>query len=216
LNVKEREACSAAERQGFAVTHGNGSRKERKGSPLLNTLRQRADALAQPLIWVERPSLRERGSSSNMYYNRTADGDHPPLPFQAPDDAKCCIDFSPLRLPDAHTVQHVCDRAMSVASNVVFPFRSSAGAAVAITHPTPATPTLTAEAPTTELQLVPNTLDDLMKRPIWGLMPCIVRFEWTSPTPELMTPEVYSEQLKVCKTLAAKLAREFSTGQNAL
>ena len=33
--------------------HGRGQRRERKGSPLLNILRQRADALNTPMVWVE-------------------------------------------------------------------------------------------------------------------------------------------------------------------
>jgi hypothetical protein len=70
LNWDEREAYETAIRRGFAVVRGSGNRRERKGSPLLNTLRQRADALARPLVWVERV----RGKA-----------------------ARTCVDVSPLR-----------------------------------------------------------------------------------------------------------------------
>ena len=53
LNEDERRRFELAKRKGFAVLPGTGSRRERKGSPLLNTLRQHADALARPLVWVE-------------------------------------------------------------------------------------------------------------------------------------------------------------------
>ena len=54
LNEEERVAFSLAQKRGFAVMQGSGYRRERKGSPLLNSLRQHADALGKPLVWVER------------------------------------------------------------------------------------------------------------------------------------------------------------------
>ena len=53
LNSDEWDVYERASKFGFAVVKGSGHRRERKGSPLLNTLRQRADALAKPLVWVE-------------------------------------------------------------------------------------------------------------------------------------------------------------------
>ena len=72
LNKQEHQIFDIARSKGFAVMRGNGYRRERKGSPLLNSLRQRADALARPLVWVE----------------------------QGTEHDKCCIDFSPLRCDD--------------------------------------------------------------------------------------------------------------------
>ena len=54
LNREELELYQLAVRKGFALLEGSGHRVERGGAPLLNTLRQRADALATPLVWVER------------------------------------------------------------------------------------------------------------------------------------------------------------------
>lgn len=56
--------------RGYAVLKGSGHRRERKGSPLLNVLRQRADALDECLVWCQQGVLT----------------DH------------CCVDFSPRRL----------------------------------------------------------------------------------------------------------------------
>ena len=86
LNAEERKAYELAERKGFVAVIGSGMRRERKGSPLLNILRQRADALAQPLVWVEKAS---RGQTQDF----------------------ACIDYSPLRLPDADALSTLHSRA---------------------------------------------------------------------------------------------------------
>eukprot|EP00965_Chrysotila_dentata_P196232 6177454-Pleurochrysis_carterae.AAC.4 len=83
--------ASAPEQRGFGVLSGNGYRKERKGSPLLNTMRLRADALARPLIWVERRNIAGAPAHS------------------------CCIDMSPLRIEDSHCCSLLLSRACSVA-----------------------------------------------------------------------------------------------------
>ena len=56
LNADERDIFETAIRNGYAIVDGTAHRrhKEAKGSPLLNILRQRADALARPLVWVEK------------------------------------------------------------------------------------------------------------------------------------------------------------------
>lgn len=77
LNQEERTQYDLAAQRGFAVVRGTGHRRERKGAPLLNILRQRADALAKPLVWVEQ--TRGRGGES------------------ADRGARACIDASPLR-----------------------------------------------------------------------------------------------------------------------
>ena len=73
LNADERQSYELALRKGFALVDGTGHRrhKDAKGAPLLNILRQRADALAQPLIWVE------RHRSGEWWYT--------------------CVDYSPVR-----------------------------------------------------------------------------------------------------------------------
>ena len=87
LDWEEREAYAVAMRRGFAIVRGAGGyRRERKGTPLLNTLRQRADARARPLVWVEQV---------------------------AHDTAHTCVDVSPLR--DAAAAQALLGEATRVA-----------------------------------------------------------------------------------------------------
>lgn len=56
LNASERTGLDVALRRGFATVRGDGERRHAfaSGSPLLNVLRQRCDALSTPLVWVER------------------------------------------------------------------------------------------------------------------------------------------------------------------
>lgn len=93
LNAEELAAYELAKRRGFAVVKGTGHRRERKGSPLLNTLRQRADALDQCLVWCQQA--------------RSADGED-----------ICCIDLAPRRLCDAHELERLRERAVDVASAI--------------------------------------------------------------------------------------------------
>ena len=86
-----------------AVVKDGGWRKERRGSPLLNILRQRADALAQPLIWVDlvghkRPALLE---------DRT--GTTPPTMVNA--------DLSPMRTADPAELAALQERCLRVAQS---------------------------------------------------------------------------------------------------
>lgn len=90
LNAEEHLAYELAKRRGFAVVRGSGHRRERKGSPLLNTLRQRSDALDRCLVWCQQGRLSE-------------------------DDDICCIDFSPRRLDAVAELQKLHERAVSVA-----------------------------------------------------------------------------------------------------
>ena len=92
LNADERGAYLRAIANGFAVVRGHGKRRERKGSPLLNTLRQRADALATPLIFVELTNQREG----------------------VVNDATC-VDLSPLRCIEANELIEWQDRCNRVA-----------------------------------------------------------------------------------------------------
>jgi hypothetical protein len=93
LNAEEHRAYELAKQRGFAVVKGSGQRRERKGSPLLNTLRQRSDALDRCLVWCQ------QGRSSE-------------------DDDICCIDFSPRRLEAAAELQRLRERALRVALRV--------------------------------------------------------------------------------------------------
>ena len=72
LNRDEMRVFERAKRDGFAAVRSARDRRG-TGSPLLNTLRQRADALAQPLVWAEFLPNGESGTWA------------------------CCVDFSPLR-----------------------------------------------------------------------------------------------------------------------
>eukprot|EP00537_Pseudo-nitzschia_pungens_P001174 CAMPEP_0172369626 /NCGR_PEP_ID=MMETSP1060-20121228/33581_1 /TAXON_ID=37318 /ORGANISM="Pseudo-nitzschia pungens, Strain cf. cingulata" /LENGTH=279 /DNA_ID=CAMNT_0013094603 /DNA_START=152 /DNA_END=988 /DNA_ORIENTATION=+ len=72
LNRDERHLYDLAKRDGFLTVRGNGYRKERKGSPVWNTHRQRCDALEELCIVVEK----------------------------RPDIDRVVIDFSTLRVPD--------------------------------------------------------------------------------------------------------------------
>jgi len=89
LNSEEHVGFLIAQRKGFAVVKNGGGRRERKGSTLLNCLRQRADALAVPLIWVEQ---------HKEFTDLT------------------CIDYSPLRSLTAEDLFEAHTRALSTAA----------------------------------------------------------------------------------------------------
>jgi len=54
LNTQERKLYELAKRSGFLTVRGTGYRKERKGSPVCNTYRQRCDALDEICIIIEK------------------------------------------------------------------------------------------------------------------------------------------------------------------
>jgi len=56
LNRDERRLYDLAKRDGYLTVKGTGYRKERKGSPLCNTFRQRCDALEEICIVIEKRS----------------------------------------------------------------------------------------------------------------------------------------------------------------
>jgi hypothetical protein len=56
LNRDERTSYDLAKKAGYLTVRGTGYRKERKGSPLCNTYRQRCDALEEICIIVEKRS----------------------------------------------------------------------------------------------------------------------------------------------------------------
>eukprot|EP00536_Pseudo-nitzschia_multiseries_P007891 jgi/Psemu1/296723/fgenesh1_pm.191_\ len=60
LNRDERHLYDLAKRDGYLTVRGNGYRKERKGSPVWNTHRQRCDALEDLCIVVEKRSDTDR------------------------------------------------------------------------------------------------------------------------------------------------------------
>ena len=60
LNREERQIFDRAKRDGYLTVRGNGYRKERKGSPVWNTHRQRCDALKEPCVVVEKRSDSDR------------------------------------------------------------------------------------------------------------------------------------------------------------
>mmetsp|Transcript_9449 Transcript_9449/g.23192 ORF Transcript_9449/g.23192 Transcript_9449/m.23192 type:complete len:302 (+) Transcript_9449:136-1041(+) len=62
LNREERRTFDRAKRDGFLAVRGTGYRKNRKGSPVWNTFRQRCDALARVCVVVEKTSDRDRVS----------------------------------------------------------------------------------------------------------------------------------------------------------
>merc|ERR1719148_313248 len=53
-NMNERKLYELAKRSGFLSVRGTGYRKERKGSPVCNTYRQRCDALHEICIIIEK------------------------------------------------------------------------------------------------------------------------------------------------------------------
>eukprot|EP00548_Thalassiothrix_antarctica_P009919 CAMPEP_0194163040 /NCGR_PEP_ID=MMETSP0152-20130528/79822_1 /TAXON_ID=1049557 /ORGANISM="Thalassiothrix antarctica, Strain L6-D1" /LENGTH=190 /DNA_ID=CAMNT_0038872989 /DNA_START=172 /DNA_END=744 /DNA_ORIENTATION=+ len=54
LNAQERKLYELSKRAGFLTIKGTGYRKERKGSPICNTFRQRCDALEELCIIIEK------------------------------------------------------------------------------------------------------------------------------------------------------------------
>jgi len=54
LNAEERKLYDLAKRSGYLVIRGTGYRKERKGSPVCNTYRQRCDALDEICLIIEK------------------------------------------------------------------------------------------------------------------------------------------------------------------
>ncbi len=60
LNRDERRIFDQAKRDGYVTVRGTGYRKNRKGSPVVNTFRQRCDALAQICVIVEKRSESDR------------------------------------------------------------------------------------------------------------------------------------------------------------
>jgi hypothetical protein len=92
LNDDERTAYALAVKRGFAVVTGRGMRRERKGSPLLNTLRQRADALGLPMVWVERHDARA-----------------------GVDDDAACVDLSPVRCAHVDELHEWSERCLVAA-----------------------------------------------------------------------------------------------------
>ena len=60
LNRDERRIFDQAKRDGFLTVRGTGYRKNRKGSPVANTFRQRCDALARPFVTIEKRSDSDR------------------------------------------------------------------------------------------------------------------------------------------------------------
>ena len=60
LNRDERRIFDQAKRDGYLTVRGTGYRKNRKGSPVGNTFRQRCDALAQICVIVEKRSDSDR------------------------------------------------------------------------------------------------------------------------------------------------------------
>uniref|UniRef100_A0A7S1BHJ3 Uncharacterized protein n=1 Tax=Corethron hystrix TaxID=216773 RepID=A0A7S1BHJ3_9STRA len=54
LNQEERKLYDLAKKAGYLSIRGTGYRKQRKGSPLCNTFRQRCDALEKPCLIVEK------------------------------------------------------------------------------------------------------------------------------------------------------------------
>jgi len=93
LNTDEHQSFERAKQHGFAVVKGSGQRRERKSAPLLNTLRQRADALDRCMVWCQQGLLSD-------------------------DTDVCCIDFSPRRLADATELLELRERATRLALGV--------------------------------------------------------------------------------------------------
>lgn len=60
LNRDERQLYDQAKRNNYLVVKGTAYRRERKGSPLCNTFRQRCDALEQICIIIEKYSFGDR------------------------------------------------------------------------------------------------------------------------------------------------------------
>ena len=171
LNADERTAFQLACARGFAVVHNSGHRRERKGSPLLNTLRQRADALGQPLIYVER-----RSNSPRKALTTTPDGD-------ALDPAAdwTCIDYSPVRCSTSQEIAELYQRTQQtviaccsdgiVPSHVQTPWRFHGSSENCDQIRGPSFEEI-------EPSIRSNVVDekDLLSLPVWALLPCVVRY----------------------------------------
>lgn len=59
LNQEERKLYEFAKQAGYLTVKGTGYRKERKGSPVCNTFRQRCDALEQVCVVVEKRAVED-------------------------------------------------------------------------------------------------------------------------------------------------------------
>ena len=185
LNSQEHELYLVAQRRGFAVVKGAGGRRERKGSPLLNCLRQRADALAQPLIWVE------------QYKSASASVD------------QVSIDYSPLRSLEATELSAAHARSSSVAAIMgigAAPVAADYGGAGLL--PVDVQPPWATDGESGGAVAVLPPIGDTLSRPIWALRPTIARFvfSWRADAPPLPWLD-----RKISKRLAAALAAEFGT-----
>ena len=93
LNTDEGCSFELAKKRGFVVVKGSGQRRERKGAPLLNTLRQRADALDHCLVVVQQGLLSDATDV-------------------------CFIDFSPRRLRDVNDLLELQEKAINLALQI--------------------------------------------------------------------------------------------------
>jgi hypothetical protein len=97
LNADERAVWELSKKRHFMVLSGAGYRRERKGSPLMNSWRQYADAFAFPAVFVH-----------HGVANSEADMDA---------DSVVVVDFSPLRCARADSFASARDACVAVASD---------------------------------------------------------------------------------------------------
>lgn len=203
LNAEEKMKYEVALRVGYALVDGTGHRrhKDAKGSPLLNILRQRADALARPLVWLE------RHKSGGFWH--------------------ACIDYSPVRAVEdvaLHTLrmrtQHVLATAPTPCAFVDSPWHAHERNATSDDDRCEGggaddeSSTSQSESETRagerlgesgdggeHTAAMPERDEALSSRPIWALPALTERFGFCSDD---------EAQRKACKRLAEALAREFS------
>ena len=210
LNEEERKSYELAKRKGFAVVKDGGWRKERKGSPLLNILRQRADALAQPLVWVDLAGRKRQSDAAEANANADADADAAAYRSHiTPAPAMVCADLSPMRMADPAEWAAIHERCIAVVE-------SSEHAALL--------------PPPTLVPCAAPSEEECATMPIWQLPACVVQCAVTgrrhagraeelqeageSAAPALApcsVPLDLAVLTKVSKELAAKLAAELGT-----
>ena len=190
LNMEERRAYEVALRTGYAVLDGSGHRrhKDAKGTPLLNILRQRADALSRPLVWVER-------HRSGSFWH-------------------ACVDYSPVRctLSDELSTLHARTLELLAAEATPCAFtdapwlahgrdadRANESTELEFSHDDEQQGSNNAGVSRGAAPLL--GLEDLT-RPIWALPAIVARFGFVRED---------EAHRKACKRFAKVLAREFSS-----
>lgn len=106
LNQEERKVYELAKRLGYLAVKGTGYRKERKGSPLINTFRQWCDARGVCFVRLEK----QGGSSSHSHDTNPTNTSSSGL------SDTVIIDLSPLRIRDDSSI---VDEVLALANQLI-------------------------------------------------------------------------------------------------